>query len=285
MKTSEAAALLRVSPNTLRAWERRFGYPMPRRSDGGHRRYVAADLEALRDALEDGLSIQSAIGKARSSISTGSGSLANALLAFNSDGADRAMESALAFGTVENAVETVLIPGTTSIHDSHGTNAATWVFAARWALGWMDRVQRMGGDTAPQHAVLIGEALGSVVTPERVTVRALELLLARSGVRVLSTPVDATERIGMIADSGLAPAMLLVAGSEVSNDTVGRWVFAASAILGRPPVVLYPQRQPKGRQVPLPTVSLAVTVASIHESLAQRGSSPDRADDGLRRVS
>ncbi|MBV9000834.1 MAG: MerR family DNA-binding transcriptional regulator, partial [Solirubrobacterales bacterium] len=32
LKTSEAAALLNVSPNTLRAWERRFGFPKPQRS-------------------------------------------------------------------------------------------------------------------------------------------------------------------------------------------------------------------------------------------------------------
>jgi putative nucleotidyltransferase with HDIG domain len=31
LKTSEAATLLNVSPNTLRAWERRFGYPKPQR--------------------------------------------------------------------------------------------------------------------------------------------------------------------------------------------------------------------------------------------------------------
>ena len=35
LKTSEAAALLNVSPNTLRAWERRFGYPRPQRSPAG----------------------------------------------------------------------------------------------------------------------------------------------------------------------------------------------------------------------------------------------------------
>ena len=32
LKTSEAASVLNVSPNTLRAWERRFGYPKPQRT-------------------------------------------------------------------------------------------------------------------------------------------------------------------------------------------------------------------------------------------------------------
>jgi MerR family transcriptional regulator, light-induced transcriptional regulator len=39
LKTTEAAALLNVGPNTLRAWERRFGFPQPQRSPGGHRAY------------------------------------------------------------------------------------------------------------------------------------------------------------------------------------------------------------------------------------------------------
>ena len=65
LKTSEAAALLNVSPNTLRAWERRFGYPRPQRSPGQHRLYTHGEVAALRDALQDGLSISSAVSRAR----------------------------------------------------------------------------------------------------------------------------------------------------------------------------------------------------------------------------
>jgi len=60
LKTSEAASALNVSPNTLRSWERRFGYPQPRRSPGRHRLYVESDITALRHVLASGLSISSA---------------------------------------------------------------------------------------------------------------------------------------------------------------------------------------------------------------------------------
>src|SRR6185312_16564332 len=40
LKTTEAAALLGVGPSTLRAWERRFDFPKPQRSLGGHRYYT-----------------------------------------------------------------------------------------------------------------------------------------------------------------------------------------------------------------------------------------------------
>ena len=69
LKTSEAAALLNVSPNTLRAWERRFGYPQPQRSPGKHRLYTHGEVAALRDALQEGLSISSAVSRAREALS------------------------------------------------------------------------------------------------------------------------------------------------------------------------------------------------------------------------
>jgi len=48
LKTSEAAAVLNVSPNTLRAWERRFGYPKPQRTAGKHRLYTHGEVAALK---------------------------------------------------------------------------------------------------------------------------------------------------------------------------------------------------------------------------------------------
>jgi DNA-binding transcriptional MerR regulator/methanogenic corrinoid protein MtbC1 len=37
-----------VPPDTLRTWERRYGFPKPERTDTGHRRYSQATLERLR---------------------------------------------------------------------------------------------------------------------------------------------------------------------------------------------------------------------------------------------
>ena len=61
----EAAAVLCVSPDTLRAWEQRFGYPHSVSGAAGERRYARGEVIALRDSLEAGLSITAAIDKAR----------------------------------------------------------------------------------------------------------------------------------------------------------------------------------------------------------------------------
>ena len=126
LKTSEAAAVLNVSPNTLRAWERRFGYPKPQRSPGKHRLYTHGEIAALRDALQEGLSISSAISRARESVSADTNVLVGALGAFELDRADGAMEAALALRSVERSVEEVLLPSLDEIAGRHGSDSAPW---------------------------------------------------------------------------------------------------------------------------------------------------------------
>src|SRR5438876_11012186 len=101
LKTSEAAALLNVSPNTLRAWERRFGYPKPLRSPGRHRLYTHGEVAALRDALQEGLSISSAVSRAREVLTGDTHVLVGALSAFEFYRADAALEAALPLRPVE----------------------------------------------------------------------------------------------------------------------------------------------------------------------------------------
>jgi DNA-binding transcriptional MerR regulator len=101
LKTSEAAALLSVSPNTLREWERRFGYPKPLRSPGKHRHYTEAEITELREALSRGLSISSAVSVAREALKADSQTLLSALTSFAAEDADRAMEGSLALRSME----------------------------------------------------------------------------------------------------------------------------------------------------------------------------------------
>lgn len=53
-----------LSPATLRAWERRYGLIIPKRSEGGHRLYSRHDVELLKwlvDRQKEGLSIRRAV--------------------------------------------------------------------------------------------------------------------------------------------------------------------------------------------------------------------------------
>jgi len=53
-----------VSPGLLRMWETRFGFPAPTRLPSGHRRYSAADIDAVKEVLarqQAGLRLDKAI--------------------------------------------------------------------------------------------------------------------------------------------------------------------------------------------------------------------------------
>ncbi len=53
-----------IKPDTLRAWERRYGLPQPERTEGGHRLYSRRDIETVKWLLarqEEGLRISQAV--------------------------------------------------------------------------------------------------------------------------------------------------------------------------------------------------------------------------------
>jgi MerR family transcriptional regulator, light-induced transcriptional regulator len=65
LRPDEAAAMLHVSPDTLRAWEHRFGFPHAVSGGIRRRRYARREVIALRNTLDAGLSVAAAINKAR----------------------------------------------------------------------------------------------------------------------------------------------------------------------------------------------------------------------------
>jgi predicted DNA-binding transcriptional regulator AlpA len=63
--TAEAARLLGVSPSMLREWEQQYAFPRPRRMPGERLLFADVEIAALQDALRDGLSVSSAVMRAR----------------------------------------------------------------------------------------------------------------------------------------------------------------------------------------------------------------------------
>jgi len=238
LKTSEAAALLNVSPNTLRAWERRFGYPKPQRSAGRHRLYTHGEVAALRDALQQGLSISSAVSRAREALSTDTHTLVGALAGFELDRADSAMESALALRSVERSVEEVLLASLGELGERYGTDSAPWAFAARWADGWLRRAQRLAPPPARRLAVLVGDATRNELDADALAVRAFELFCGRSGARVMALPIGGISGLSDVIES-LSPDAVVIAGGHVPDDDVALWAYRVRATAGPLPMALF----------------------------------------------
>jgi MerR family transcriptional regulator, light-induced transcriptional regulator len=238
LKTSEAAVLLRVSPNTLRAWEERFGYPTPQRSPGGHRLYAYAEIEALREALEEGLSVSSAISAAREGTGADARALMLALASFSASRADSAMESSLQLRTMERSVERLMLPALGELRRRSGAASAVWCFGASWACDWLRRAARLTSDVDRRASILIGDAAGGDLDPTALCLRAFELFCARAGVDVLSLPVSALEGLKAAAASA-APSVIVVAGHAAGDEEVARWAYNVRAYVGSIPMVLY----------------------------------------------
>lgn len=238
LKTSEAATLLNVSPNTLRAWERRFGYPKPQRSAGRHRLYTHGEVAALRDALQQGLSISSAVSRAREALSTDTHTLVGALIGFELDRADSAMECALALRSVERAVEEVLLPSLDELGVRFGVDSAPWAVAARWADGWLRRAQRLVPPPSRPLAILVGDATSDELDPAALGIRAFELFCGRAGARVMALPVGCVAGLGDVVGS-LSPDAVVIAGSHVCDDDVARWAYRVRAASGELPTALF----------------------------------------------
>jgi DNA-binding transcriptional MerR regulator len=243
LKTSEAAALLNVSPNTLRAWEERFGYPRPQRSPGRHRLYTYAEIDALRGALSDGLSVSSAVSAARDAVTTDVHALVMALSTFKRARADAVMEASLALGSMENAVDGLLLVALEQILGRRGRSSAPWEFAASWAADWLRRAQRLVAVSDRHAAVLIGQATRGASDPDIPYIRGLELFCERAGIETLSLTVTALGALHEVI-AALRPDVLIIAGSAAADDDVARWAYGVRSMSGMCPIATFRRPAP-----------------------------------------
>ena len=179
VRTNAAAVMLGVSPNTLRGWERRHGFPTPRRTPGGHRQYDLAEVEALREAFEETHNVSSAISIARD---RGAGPATLARLRGRVPALRRGEGRPPARGEPRGA-----------LGRAHGRGAAAargreprprpappppeYHFAWRRATGWLAAAARLAAPATRREGVLIIDA-SSAYDLDGLHVQALELVLA-----------------------------------------------------------------------------------------------------------
>jgi DNA-binding transcriptional MerR regulator len=253
IRTNAAAALLGVSPNTLRGWESRFGYPTPARTEGGHRQFDLAEIEALRQAYAETRDISSAISVARE---RGEGPstptrLQAAFVDFSEHKADQLMEESMAVRSVERTVETVLLAAVQTLapggsEAEQGTHTSSpehrsspeYCFAWRYATGWLAAAQRVAPPSTREQGVLIYDA-SRPLDMDALHVQALELFVRRAGLRVLTLPVELdSTRVGN-ALRALCPNVVVLGGRCSSLEAIGRVVYATRQSAGELQVLNY----------------------------------------------
>jgi MerR family transcriptional regulator, light-induced transcriptional regulator len=212
IRTNAAAEVLGVSPNTLRSWERRYGYPVPQRTPGNHRNYELVELQTLRDALAETGNISSAIQLAqqRQDAPANGGGLLSAFEGFDEDAADRAIEESLAIRPLERTVEELLLPAIDELA-ADPEREAELEFSARWAMGWLHGARRLASTASrPAGILLLDSSRGS--DAEAVHAQALDLALRRAGFRVLMLSDELGEERMERALGALDPTAIVLCG-------------------------------------------------------------------------
>jgi len=239
IRINAAAELLGVSPSTLRSWERRFGFPTPRRSAGGHRQFDLHEIEQLRTALAQTGEISAAVAliAARGGGPPTDLALAQALARFDAPAADRLLEESLAVRTLERTVEEVLLPALGRLRQSTEAGAE-YCFGWRHATAWLASLQRLSPPASREQGVLIFDAT-SPLDLDSLYVQALELCLRRAGLRLLALPATIPPgRLGA-AVRALSPQILILAGGPPKLERVARLVYATRRLRPGVPVVEY----------------------------------------------
>jgi DNA-binding transcriptional MerR regulator len=221
--------MLGVSPNTLRSWERRYGFPRPHRSPGGHRQYALAEIEALRSALAETHNVSSAVALAQQR-GTGPSSpprLASAFAAFDEDAANLLLEESLALRSVERTIEDLLLEAV-AWHSQSERHTAEYDFAWRHATGWLSALKRISPPAHLSTGVLVLDA-SAPLDLDALYAQALELVLRRAGIRTLAlSPAIQPSRLGR-ALRALNPEAVVLTGRRMTLDGIGRLVYGVRA--------------------------------------------------------
>jgi MerR family transcriptional regulator, light-induced transcriptional regulator len=239
IRTNAAAVMLGVSPNTLRSWERRYDFPRPRRSPGGHRQYALAEIESLRATLAETHNVSSAIALARQrGEGPSSGSrLAATFASFDEEKANGLLEESLALRSVERTIEEVLLQGVSS-HSHDGGSTPEYEFGWRYATGWMSALKRLAPPAHRAAGVLVLDA-SAPLELDSLYAQALELMLRRAGVRTLALSTAITPTRLARALPALDPRAVVLAGRGISLDALGRLVYSVRSVVNEATIYDY----------------------------------------------
>jgi DNA-binding transcriptional MerR regulator len=224
IRTNAAAEVLGVSPNTLRSWERRYGFPTPKRTQGNHRNYELVELQMLRDALAETGNISSAIelARQRQSAPASDSGLFGAFEGFDEAAADRAIEESLALRSLERTVEELLLPAIDKLA-ADPEREAELEFASRWATGWLHGARRLASAASrPAGILLLDSSTGQ--NAEEVHTQALDLALRRAGFRVLVLSNELGDDRLARALSALEPTAIVLCGPGADTQSAVKLV-------------------------------------------------------------
>jgi DNA-binding transcriptional MerR regulator len=219
LRIGEFARRVGISPELLRAWERRYGLLHPIRSPGGFRLYTTADAERvarMRQGLESGLSAAEAariaVEDSRPAVGLLEDVTSRLLLAirgYDEAGAQAVLDESLAAFGLERVLQEVILPALAQVGDDweQGTlDVAQEHFASNVIRGRLLALARLWGRGGGPLALL------ACAPGERhdISLLAFGLVLRSHGWRILFLGADTPVSTLTGAVAATEPALVVV---------------------------------------------------------------------------
>ena len=236
-----------VPATTLRQWERRYGLPMPERSDAGYRLYGdddLGDIRAMKAHVDDGVPASRAaeMVKERARPLVGPrpvaalrADLVEALVGLDDDRADRVLSEAHALHTVEAVVLELLGPAMVDLGELwHDGKIATTTehFASSYVNGRLRALLALAGGHRVGPVVIVACA---PLDQHELGALTLAVLLRRAGYQVYfvgaNTPVEDLARMAR----DVQPFAVMISASSV--DAIQQLIDKRGHLEGIAPVL------------------------------------------------
>jgi DNA-binding transcriptional MerR regulator len=285
-----------VTAATIRAWERRYGFPSPTRGPGNQRLYSEQDIQALiylRKRLEEGLTISSAVALLREQLaqpvrpspstarlpSSLASDLEHALLTFDTAAATAVLSDAFALYPLERVCLDVIQP--TLVNIGQGWHEGRLEVAQEhFATAFIrQRLSALLESLSPRGAARRAVAACAPGEWHEVGLLIVSLFLARHGWRVFylgaNLPADGLPNTLAL----LRPdALVLSASSDVSGESLGEVARLVAELAPPRPLVGFggqPFEASSSLRDSVPGLylgpSAATTVERLAQALAERG--------------
>jgi len=286
-----------VPADTFRAWERRYGVPMPHRTPGGQRLYSERDVVVirwLRDRTAEGLTISQAVRLLESDAATTETTalpvawpelerqLVEALLGLDAPRAEAVMSEAFAHYPLDDVCLKLIQPAFVTIGVGWHSGSVS-IGQEHFATQFMRRrLQALLGvyDVVDGHATIVAACAPGEQHDMGLLI--LALMLVRRAYRVIYLGPDVpSDGLAQVVEQVDADLVCLSAASETTFDAANVVARVLKAAARPPVVVIGGQGVPQGtsaNELYIPLKGDAIETAEQIGALLATGTSTDEKE-------
>lgn len=246
---NEVEERTKVPASTLRQWERRYGFPMPARSESGYRLYSDFDvqqIETMKRYIGDGVPASRAAALVKNAKSNPSQAkstqhlgrdLLNAMIDLNDTEADKLLSEAYALHTVEKVLLEIMKPTMLELgnmwHDGK-ISTTTEHFASSYVQGKLRGLFSLAAANQFSPSIVVACAPGD---QHELGALMLAVLLRRQGYRVYYIGANTPVADLVLMAKQMKPLSIMISAS--TTESVERLLEEKAALKNAAELMIY----------------------------------------------